>query len=146
MTQRSITDFFSDQFTTEQTQNKLDIRNSPSINITRVLATSIAEPKPYHSLVAFEEMSNGKYKPIFSDTQTGYELRAIAPSPDDITKDKFVKLVVPTLEIAKKLQFRGLYNLKNPKGKKAYKSFDVLEIYAEDVEPVRIQSTTNGGQ
>ena len=132
MTQRSITDFFSNQSTTEQTQNKLDIRNSASINITRVLATSIAEPKPYHSLVAFEEMSNGKYKPIFSDTQTGY--------------DKFVKLVVPTLEIAKKLQFRGLYNLKNPKGKKAYKSFDVLEIYAEDVEPIRIQSTTNEGQ
>ena len=52
---------------------------------------------------------------------------------------KLISLVVPSLEIANKIQFRHLYQLVNPRGKNKYKSYDVIEVWAEDVHEVSLK-------
>ena len=46
------------------------------------------------------------------------------------------------LQFRSDFQFRHLYQLVNPRGRYKYKSFDVLELWAEDVKEVKL----GGGQ
>ena len=138
MIKTSISELFQTQSNYNEQQNKLDIRNAPQSVITKVVVTSIRDPKPFYPLQSFDFV-DGKYKPVFSQEQAGFEVRAVAPSSEDISKDKFIKLVVPTLEIAKKMKFRGLYTLINPRGKQNYKSYEIYEIYADDEELIQIK-------
>ena len=118
-----------------------DRRIAPERNdITACVAISVSEPKPYHPLIGFEKNKNGKNAPIFSDKSIGYESFLVMPKEDGSVK--LISLVVPTLAIAQKLQFRRLYQLVNPRGRYKYKSYDVLELWAEDVKEVKL----GGGQ
>ncbi|MFM0877162.1 hypothetical protein [Streptococcus suis] len=85
-------------------------------------------------------MTLGKNAPVFSDQSIGYEVFLTMPKEDGAVK--LISLVVPTLAIAQKIQFRHLYQLVNPRGRYKYKSFDVLELWAEDVKEVKL----GGGQ
>ncbi|MGO0058308.1 hypothetical protein ACTMTD_11350, partial [Streptococcus suis] len=82
----------------------------------------------------------GKNAPVFSDQSIGYEVFLTMPKEDGAVK--LISLVVPTLAIAQKIQVRHLYQLVNPRGRYKYKSFDVLELWAEDVKEVKL----GGGQ
>lgn len=115
-----------------------DRRTAPALNnISTCVAVSVTEPKPYFPIVGFEKNSNGKNAPVFSDTSIGYEVFLSMPREDGSVK--LISLVVPTLEIANKIQFRYLYQLVNPRGRYKYKSFDVIEVWAEDVNEVRLK-------
>jgi len=59
--------------------------------------------------------------------------------PKDDGAVKLISLVVPTLEIANKIQFRHLYQLVNPLGRYKFKSYDVIEVWAEDVKEVSLK-------
>ena len=52
---------------------------------------------------------------------------------------KLISLVVPNLDVANKIQFRHLYQLVNPRGRYKYKSYDVIEVWAEDVKEVSLK-------
>ena len=115
-----------------------DRRTAPVLsNISTCVAVSVSEPKPYFPIVGFEKNSNGKNAPVFSDKSIGYEVFLSMPKDDGAVK--LISLVVPTIEIANKIQFRHLYQLVNPRGKYKYKSFDVIEVWAEDVNEVRLK-------
>lgn len=115
-----------------------DRRTAPTLtNISTCVAVSVTEPKPFFPIVGFEKNSNDKNAPIFSDKSIGYEVFLSMPKDDGAVK--LISLVVPTIEIANKIQFRHLYQLVNPKGKYKYKSFDVIEVWAEDVKEVSLK-------
>ena len=115
-----------------------DRRTAPVLsNISTCVAVSVTEPKPFFPIVGFEKNSNGKNAPVFSDKSIGYEVFLSMPRDDGSVK--LISLVVPSLEIANKIQFRHLYQLVNPRGKYKYKSFDVIEIWAEDVKEVSLK-------
>ncbi len=115
-----------------------DRRTAPVLsNISTCVAVSVTEPKPYFPIVGFEKNQNGKNAPVFSDKSIGYEVFLSMPKDDGSVK--LISLVVPTLEIANKIQFRYLYQLVNPRGRYKYKSFDVIEVWAEDVNEVRLK-------
>ena len=106
-----------------------DRRTAPVLsNISTCVAVSVTEPQPN---------SNGKNAPVFSDTSIGYEVFLSMPRDDGSVK--LISLVVPSLEIANKIQFRHLYQLVNPRGKNKYKSYDVIEVWAEDVKEVSLK-------
>lgn len=109
-------------------------------DITTCVAVSVSEPQPFFPIVGFEKNKNGKNAPVFSDKSIGYESFLVMPKDDGSVK--LISLVVPTLAIAQKLQFRRLYQLVNPRGRYKYKSYDVLELWAEDVKEVKL----GGGQ
>lgn len=109
-------------------------------DITTCVAVSVSEPQPFFPIVGFEKNKNGKNAPVFSDKSIGYESFLVMPKDDGSVK--LISLVVPSLAIAQKLQFRRLYQLVNPRGRYKYKSFDVLELWAEDVKEVKL----GGGQ
>lgn len=114
-----------------------DRRTAPERHdISACVAISVSEPLPYHPLIGFEKNKNGKNAPVFSEESIGYESYLVMPRDDGTVK--LISLVVPTLEIAKKLQFRHLYKLIKPRGRYKYKSFDVIELWAEDVEEVKL--------
>lgn len=118
-----------------------DRRIAPERNdITTCVAISVSEPQPFFPIVGFEKNKNGKNAPVFSDQSIGYEVFLTMPKEDGAVK--LISLVVPTLAIAQKLQFRHLYQLVNPRGRYKYKSYDVLELWAEDVKEVKV----GGGQ
>lgn len=118
-----------------------DRRTAPERqDITACVAVSVSDPQPFYPITGFEKNKNGKNAPVFSETSIGYEIFLAMPKEDGTVK--LVSLVVPTLEIAKKLQFRHLYQLVNPRGRNKYKSFDVLELWAEDVKEIKL----GGGQ
>ena len=115
-----------------------DRRTAPALtNISTCVAVSVTEPKPFFPIVGFEKNSNGKNAPVFSDKSIGYEVFLSMPKDDGAVK--LISLVVPTLEIANKIQFRHLYQLVNPRGRYKFKSFDVIEVWAEDVNEVRLK-------
>lgn len=115
-----------------------DRRTAPVLsNISTCVAVSVTEPKPFFPIVGFEKNSNGKNAPVFSEKSIGYEVFLSMPKDDGAVK--LISLVVPTIEIANKIQFRHLYQLVNPRGKYKYKSFDVIEIWAEDVKEVSLK-------
>ncbi len=115
-----------------------DRRTAPALtNISTCVAVSVTEPKPFFPIVGFEKNQNGKNAPVFSDKSIGYEVFLSMPKDDGAVK--LISLVVPTIEIANKIQFRHLYQLVNPRGKYKYKSFDVIEVWAEDVTEVRLK-------
>lgn len=115
-----------------------DRRTAPLLtNISTCVAVSVTEPKPFFPIIGFEKNSNGKNAPIFSEQSIGYEVFLSMPKDDGSVK--LISLVVPTLEIANKIQFRYLYQLVNPRGRYKYKSFDVIEVWAEDVTEVRLK-------
>lgn len=115
-----------------------DRRTAPALtNISTCVAVSVTEPKPFFPIIGFEKNQNGKNAPIFSDKSIGYEVFLSMPKDDGSVK--LISLVVPTLEIANKIQFRYLYQLVNPRGRYKYKSFDVIEVWAEDVNEVRLK-------
>lgn len=124
-------------------QANLDIRYASPLPTSAIIAVSVAPPEPYKSLIGFEDYTddNGKNKkrPVFTEETTGYQLRAVMPSDQTVTKDKYIKLILPTIEIAKKVQFPKLYRLVNPRGKRDYKSFDIYEIYADDIAEIPMQ-------
>ena len=118
-----------------------DRRIAPERNdITACVAVSVSEPQPFFPIVGFDKNKNGKNAPVFSDKSIGYESFLVMPKDDGSVK--LISLVVPTLAIAQKLQFRRLYQLVNPRGRYKYKSYDVLELWAEDVKEVKL----GGGQ
>lgn len=106
-------------------------------NISTCVAVGVTEPKPFFPIVGFEKNSNGKNAPVFSDKSIGYEVFLSMPRDDGSVK--LISLVVPTIEIANKIQFRHLYQLVNPRGRYKYKSFDVIEVWAEDVKEVSLK-------
>lgn len=108
-------------------------------DITTCVAVSVSEPQPFFPIVGFEKNKNGKNAPVFSDKSIGYEIFLVMPKEDSSVK--LISLVVPTLAIAQKIQFRHLYQLVNPRGRYKYKSFDVIELWAEDIKEVKL-----GGQ
>ncbi|HEM3643009.1 TPA: hypothetical protein U1C36_002185 [Streptococcus suis] len=108
-------------------------------DITACVAVNVSEPQPFFPIVGFEKNKNGKNAPVFSDKSIGYETFLVMPKEDGSVK--LISLVVPTLAIAQKIKFRHLYQLVNPRGRYKYKSFDVLELWAEDVKEVKL-----GGQ
>lgn len=115
-----------------------DRRTAPVLsNISTCVAVSVTEPQPFFPIVGFEKNSNGKNAPVFSDTSIGYEVFLSMPRDDGSVK--LISLVVPSLEIANKIQFRHLYQLVNPRGKNKYKSYDVIEVWAEDVNEVSLK-------
>ena len=115
-----------------------DRRTAPMLtNISTCVAVSVTEPKPFFPIIGFEKNSNGKNAPVFSEQSIGYEVFLSMPTDDSSVK--LISLVVPTLEIANKIQFRYLYQLVNPRGRYKYKSFDVIEVWAEDVTEVRLK-------
>ena len=115
-----------------------DRRTAPALtNISTCVAVSVTEPQPFFPIVGFEKNQNGKNAPVFSDTSIGYEVFLSMPRDDGSVK--LISLVVPTLEIANKIQFRHLYQLVNPRGRYKFKSFDVIEIWAEDVKEVSLK-------
>ena len=115
-----------------------DRRTAPVLsNISTCVAVSVTEPKPFFPIVGFEKNSNGKNAPVFSDKSIGYEVFLSMPKDDGAVK--LISLVVPSLEIANKIQFRHLYQLVNPRGRYKFKSFDVIEVWAEDVNEVRLK-------
>lgn len=115
-----------------------DRRTAPMLtNISTCVAVSVTEPKPFFPIIGFEKNSNGKNAPVFSEQSIGYEV--FLSMPKDDSSVKLISLVVPTLEIANKIQFRYLYQLVNPRGRYKYKSFDVIEVWAEDVTEVRLK-------
>ncbi|KXU15174.1 hypothetical protein SORDD17_01220 [Streptococcus oralis] len=115
-----------------------DRRTAPVLsNISTCVAVSVTEPKPFFPIVGFEKNSNGKNAPVFSEKSIGYEVFLSMPKDDGAVK--LISLVVPTIEIANKIQFRHLYQLVNPRGKYKYKSFDVIEVWAEDVKEVSLK-------
>ena len=115
-----------------------DRRTAPVLsNISTCVAVSVTEPKPFFPIVGFEKNSNGKNAPVFSEKSIGYEVFLSMPKDDGAVK--LISLVVPTIEIANKIQFRHLYQLVNPRGKYKYKSYDVIEVWAEDVKEVSLK-------
>ena len=115
-----------------------DRRTAPMLtNISTCVAVSVTEPKPFFPIVGFEKNSNGKNAPVFSEQSIGYEVFLSMPRDDGSVK--LISLVVPTLEIANKIQFRHLYQLVNPRGRYKYKSFDVIEVWAEDVKEISLK-------
>lgn len=115
-----------------------DRRTAPMLtNISTCVAVSVTEPKPFFPIIGFEKNQNGKNAPVFSEQSIGYEVFLSMPKDDGSVK--LISLVVPTLEIANKIQFRYLYQLVNPRGRYKYKSFDVIEVWAEDVNEVRLK-------
>ena len=80
---------------------------------------------------------SGKNAPVFSDKSIGYEVFLSMPRDDGSVK--LISLVVPTLEIANKIQFRHLYQLVDPRGRYKFKSYDVIEVWAEDVKEVSLK-------
>lgn len=115
-----------------------DRRTAPLLtNISTCVAVSVTEPKPFFPIIGFEKNSNGKNAPVFSEQSIGYEVFLSMPKDDGSVK--LISLVVPTLEIANKIQFRYLYQLVNARGRYKYKSFDVIEVWAEDVTEVRLK-------
>lgn len=115
-----------------------DRRTAPALtNISTCVAVSVTEPQPFFPIVGFEKNSNGKNAPVFSDKSIGYEVFLSMPKDDGAVK--LISLVVPSLEIANKIQFRHLYQLVNPRGRYKFKSFDVIEVWAEDVNEVRLK-------
>lgn len=130
------TGLFESQSNTNENSIINDRRTAPLFtNISTCIAVSVTEPKPFYPIVGFEKNSNGKNAPIFSKESIGYEVYLAMPRKD--ASVKLVSLVVPTLEIANKIQFRLLYQLVNPRGKYKYKSFDVIELWADDIKEVR---------
>ena len=115
-----------------------DRRTAPALtNISTCVAVSVTEPKPFFPIVGFEKNSNGKNAPVFSEQSIGYEVFLSMPKDDGSVK--LISLVVPALEIANKIQFRHLYQLVNPRGRYKYRSFDVIEVWAEDVKEVSLK-------
>lgn len=115
-----------------------DRRTAPELtNISTCVAVSVTEPKAFFPIVGFEKNKNGKNAPVFSDSSIGYEVFLSMPRDDGSVK--LISLVVPSLEIANKIQFRHLYQLVNPRGRYKYKSFDVIEVWAEDVKEVSLK-------
>lgn len=106
-------------------------------NISTCVAVSVTEPKPFFPIIGFEKNQNGKNAPVFSDKSIGYEVFLSMPRDDGSVK--LISLVVPTLEIANKIQFRHLYQLVNPRGRYKFKSYDVIEVWAEDVKEVSLK-------
>ena len=101
-----------------------DRRTAPVLsNISTCVAVSVTEPQPFFPIVGFEKNS--------------YEVFLSMPRDDGSVK--LISLVVPSLEIANKIQFRHLYQLVNPRGKNKYKSYDVIEVWAEDVKEVSLK-------
>lgn len=127
----------------DNNQANLDIRFASPLPTSAIIAVSVAPPEAYHSLVDFEDYTDdsgkNKKRPIFTEETTGYQLRAVMPSDQTATQDKYIKLILPTLETAKKVQFGKLYRLVNPRGKRDYKSFDIYEIYADDIAEIPMQ-------
>ena len=115
-----------------------DRRTAPVLsNISTCVAVSVTEPQPFFPIVGFEKNQNGKNAPVFSDKSIGYEVFLSMPKDDGAVK--LISLVVPTLEIANKIQFRHLYQLVNPRGRYKFKSYDVIEVWAEDVKEVSLK-------
>lgn len=115
-----------------------DRRTAPMLtNISTCVAVSVTEPKPFFPIVGFEKNSNGKNTPVFSDKSIDYEVFLSMPKDDGAVK--LISLVVPSLEIANKIQFRHLYQLVNPRGNNKHKSYDVIEVWAEDVKEVSLK-------
>ena len=115
-----------------------DRRTAPALtNISTCVAVSVTEPKTFFPIVGFEKNSNGKNAPVFSEQSIGYEVFLSMPKDDGSVK--LISLVVPALEIANKIQFRHLYQLVNPRGRYKYRSFDVIEVWAEDVKEVSLK-------
>lgn len=115
-----------------------DRRTAPMLtNISTCVAVSVTEPKPYFPIIGFEKNQNGKNAPVFSDSSIGFEVFLSMPRDDGSVK--LISLVVPTLEIANKIQFRHLYQLVNARGRYKYKSFDIIEVWAEDVKEVSLK-------
>lgn len=115
-----------------------DRRTAPVLtNISTCVAVSVTEPQPFFPIIGFEKNSNGKNAPVFSDKSIGYEVFLSMPKDDGAVK--LISLVVPTLEIANKIQFRHLYQLVNPLGRYKYKSYDVIEVWAEDVKEISLK-------
>ena len=115
-----------------------DRRTAPALtHISTCAAVSVTEPKPFFPIVGFEKNSNGKNAPVFSEQSIGYEVFLSMPKDDGSVK--LISLVVPALEIANKIQFRHLYQLVNPRGRYKYRSFDVIEVWAEDVKEVSLK-------
>lgn len=115
-----------------------DRRTAPVLtNISTCVAVSVTEPQPFFPIVGFEKNSNGKNAPVFSDKSIGYEVFLSMPRDDGSVK--LISLVVPTIEIANKIEFRHLYQLVNPRGRYKFKSFDVIEVWAEDVKEVSLK-------
>lgn len=115
-----------------------DRRTAPVLmNVSTCVAVSVTEPQPFFPIVGFEKNSNGKNAPVFSDKSIGYEVFLSMPRDDGSVK--LISLVVPTIEIANKIEFRHLYQLVNPRGRYKFKSFDVIEVWAEDVKEVSLK-------
>ena len=115
-----------------------DRRTAPELtNISTCVAVSVTEPKAFFPIVGFEKNKNGKNAPVFSDSSIGYEVFLSMPRDDGSVK--LISLVVPTIELANKIQFRHLYQLVNPRGRYKYKSYDVIEVWAEDVKEVSLK-------
>lgn len=115
-----------------------DRRTAPELtNISTCVAVSVTEPKAFFPIAGFEKNKNGKNAPVFSEQSIGYEVFLSMPRDDGSVK--LISLVVPTLEIANKIQFRHLYQLVNPRGRNKYKSYDVIEVWAEDVKEVNLK-------
>ena len=132
---------FGNNSSTSNSEIINDRRIAPPRNdITACVAVSVSEPQPFFPIVGFEKNKNGKNAPVFSDESIGYEVFLTMPKEDGAVK--LISLVVPTLAIAQKIQFRHLYQLVNPRGRYKYKSYDVLELWAEDVKEVKL----GGGQ
>jgi hypothetical protein len=114
-----------------------DRRTAPErTDITACVAVSVSEPKEFYPIVGFEKNKNGKNAPVFSEKSIGYETFLVMPKDDGSVK--LISLVLPSLDIAKKIQFRHLYQLVNPRGRYKYKSYDVIEIWAEDIKEVKL--------
>ncbi|WP_070044173.1 hypothetical protein [Streptococcus agalactiae] len=114
-----------------------DRRTAPErADITTCVAVSVSEPKEFYPIVGFEKNKNGKNAPVFSEKSIGYETFLVMPKDDGSVK--LISLVLPSLDIAKKIQFRHLYQLVNPRGRYKYKSYDVIEIWAEDIKEVKL--------
>ena len=132
---------FGNNSSTSNSEIVNDRRIAPErTDITACVAVSVSEPQPFFPVVGFEKNKNGKNAPVFSDQSIGYEVFLTMPKEDGAVK--LISLVVPTLAIAQKIQFRHLYQLVNARGRYKYKSFDVLELWAEDVKEVKL----GGGQ
>ena len=115
-----------------------DRRTAPELtNNSTCVAVSVTEPKAFFPIAGFEKNKNGKNAPVFSEQSIGYEVFLSMPRDDGSVK--LISLVVPTLEIANKIQFRHLYQLVNPRGRNKYKSYDVIEVWAEDVKEVSLK-------
>lgn len=120
-----------------------DRRTAPErTDISACVAISVSEPQPFYPIIGFEKNKNGKNAPIFSDKSIGYETFLVMPKDDG--QVKLISLVVATLAIAQKLQFRRLYQLVNPRGRNKYKNYDVLELWAEDVKEIPLGGKSNG--